>query len=182
LLVLDLNLSGRDGFELLKLAVSGSFHTIVVSANTDRALEAFEYGVLDFIGKPFSRDRLRKALSRYKDTASRNDRPTKYLSVRQQNTLSLVPIHKIVYIQGARIYSEIRLDDGTARIHDKSLSLLLTLLPHHFIRTHKSYIVNLHCIQHFRSLGASRYELKLKTDEILPVSRARYKEIKHLIP
>ena len=40
----------------------------------------------------------------------------------------------------------------------------------------------LHMYRHFRSLGGSRYELKLKTDEILPVSRARYKEIKPLIP
>src|SRR3546814_5242196 len=38
-LLLDLNLHGRDGFDLLKRAVSGSFDTIVVSANTDRALE-----------------------------------------------------------------------------------------------------------------------------------------------
>jgi len=41
-LLLDLNLHGRDGFELLARAVAGSFHTIVVSANTDQALRAFE--------------------------------------------------------------------------------------------------------------------------------------------
>ena len=44
LLLLDLNLNGEDGFELLKSALAGSFQTIIVSANTDRALQAFEHG------------------------------------------------------------------------------------------------------------------------------------------
>jgi two-component system response regulator LytT len=46
-LLLDLNLRGRDGFEILRHAVAGAFDTIVVSANTDRAIEAYEYGVID---------------------------------------------------------------------------------------------------------------------------------------
>ena len=43
-LLLDLNLSGKNGFEILKKMVSYSFHTIIVSANIDRAIEAYEYG------------------------------------------------------------------------------------------------------------------------------------------
>ena len=48
LLLLDLNLHGEDGMALLESSVAGSFHTIIVSANTEHALRAFEYGVLDF--------------------------------------------------------------------------------------------------------------------------------------
>jgi len=182
LLILDLNLHGKDGFELLKTAVSGSFHTIVVSANTDKALEAFEYGVLDFVGKPFTRERLQKALERYDRIENRNAFPTKYLSIRNREKLSLITIDDIDYIQGAGIYSEIHLHDGKTEIHDKTLGRLETILPSHFIRTHKSYIVNIQRIDHFRSLGASKYEVALKNGEILPVSRARYKDIKHLVP
>ena len=65
LLLLDLNLSGKNGFDLLKDAVSGSFHTIIISAHTDQAIEAFKYGVLDFLPKPFEKDRLQKAFKRY---------------------------------------------------------------------------------------------------------------------
>src|SRR5688572_16580366 len=64
LLLLDLNLNGEDGYDLLKLAAAGSFQTIVVSANSDRALEAFQYGVLDFVPKPFDLERLKRALDR----------------------------------------------------------------------------------------------------------------------
>ena len=58
LLLLDLNLSGKSGFELLKTASAGPFHTVIISAHTDRAIEAFRYGVLDFLPKPFERARL----------------------------------------------------------------------------------------------------------------------------
>src|SRR5271157_1945729 len=57
LLFLDLNLHVENGFALLASAAAGSFHTIVVSAHTDRAIEAFEYGVLDFVPKPYGEER-----------------------------------------------------------------------------------------------------------------------------
>ena len=55
-MLLDLNLHARDGFEILKQIVSKSFHTIIISANIDRAIEAFEYGVLDFIPKLYNKE------------------------------------------------------------------------------------------------------------------------------
>ncbi len=51
-LLLDLNLGGDDGFELLRRAVAGRYQCVVVSAHRDRALQAFEHGVLDFVPKP----------------------------------------------------------------------------------------------------------------------------------
>ncbi|MBK7227614.1 MAG: hypothetical protein IPH97_01775 [Ignavibacteriales bacterium] len=59
-----MNLNAKDGFELLKQVVSQSFHTIVISANINRAIEAFEYGVLDFIPKPYNIERLKAAFQR----------------------------------------------------------------------------------------------------------------------
>ena len=65
LLLLDLNLNGKSGFELLQQAVAGSFHTIIISAYKEKAIEAFEYGVLDFVSKPFTQERLQKAIERF---------------------------------------------------------------------------------------------------------------------
>ncbi|TGN10401.1 response regulator transcription factor [Leptospira ilyithenensis] len=65
LLFLDLNLFGENGFDLLNTVPTTNIFTIVVSGNTDQALSAFEYGVIDFIAKPVSEDRLRLALERY---------------------------------------------------------------------------------------------------------------------
>lgn len=181
LLILDLNLNGRDGFELLKLAVSGSFHTIIISAHTDKALEAFEYGVLDFIGKPFSGERLKKAFERI-EKPEKSSCPVKYVSVRKNEKLLLIDIDDIMYIKGARIYTEIVLKDGKTEIHDKSLNSLCQLLPTNFVRIHKSYIANLQYVKSISSLGGSKYSLQLLDGETLPVSRIKYKEIKSLLP
>ena len=79
-LLLDLNLGGRDGMELLKASVAGSFHTIIVSANTENALRAFECGVLDFVPKPFTQERLAQALRRVTDATSRTMYGAKFLA------------------------------------------------------------------------------------------------------
>ncbi|MFC1725905.1 LytR/AlgR family response regulator transcription factor [candidate division KSB1 bacterium] len=181
LLLLDLNLSGRDGFELLKQAVSGSFHTIIISAYTDRAIEAFEYGVLDFIGKPFTKERLQKAVSRLENVEEKNLYPTKYAAVRKSGKLLLIEVNKIVYIRGAGNYAELILKNGSVEIHDKPLIRLQSVLPTNFIRTHKSYIVNIQSIKSFASLGGSKYTLELTNGEILPVSRKKHKEIKEIL-
>lgn len=181
LLLLDLNLHGKDGFELLKQAVSGSFHTIIISAHADKALEAFEYGVLDFVGKPFSKERLRKAILRFENIDEKNAYPTKYIAVRKTGKLLLIEVDDIRFIRGAGIYSEIVLKNGHRELHDKSLNKLEAILPSNFIRTHRSYIVNIQCVKSFSSLGGSKYHLKLSNDEILPVSRTKYKDIKQLL-
>ncbi|OGU61368.1 MAG: hypothetical protein A2V66_15910 [Ignavibacteria bacterium RBG_13_36_8] len=181
LLLLDLNLSGKDGFELLKKAVAGSFHTIVISAYTDRAIEAFEYGVLDFIGKPFTVERLKKAFDRLNNVTMKNKYPTKYIAVRKNEKLQLIDVDKINYIKGAGIYSEIVLMDGSVELHNKSLNKLDVILPSNFIRTHKSYIVNVRYIKSLSTLGGSKYELELTSGEIQPLSRHKYKEIKEIL-
>ncbi|MFC2135245.1 LytR/AlgR family response regulator transcription factor [Bacteroidota bacterium] len=181
LLLLDLNLSGKDGFELLKKAVAGSFHTIIISAYTDRAIEAFEYGVLDFIGKPFTPERLKKAFDRLENVDVKNTYPTKYIAVRKIEKLLLIDVDKIRYIKAAGIYSEIVLADGSVELHNKSLNKLDVILPSNFIRTHKSYIVNIRGIKTLAALGGSKYELELSTGEIQPLSRHKYKEIKNIL-
>ena len=58
---LDLNLSGESGFDLLNKFTS-SFYTIIISAYSEKAIEAYEYGVIDFVPKPFHLERLKKLL------------------------------------------------------------------------------------------------------------------------
>ncbi len=179
LLLLDLNLHGKDGFSILQPLLAAPFHTIIISAYTDRALEAFEYGVLDFVPKPFSKERLAKALFRiHSPTTAAVQKPLKYLTVIKTKTVVLIDIDKIVFIKGAGPYSEIHLDEGRVELHNKNLNKLAILLPESFERTHKSYLVNTREIVAFHSFSGSRYELVLRDDSILPVGRTYYKKLK----
>jgi two-component system response regulator LytT len=177
-LFLDLNLNGRDGFDLLQTSVSGAFHVIIVSAHTDQALRAFEFGVLDFIGKPFSRERLAKALHRFLDAHAKADYAARYLSVRKAGRIDLIAIDDVLYVKGAGSYSEIHLSNGAVELRDKSLDRLHALLPPAFERIHKSYIVAMPAVSRLLVHEGSRYEVELHTGLRLPVGRTRYKQIR----
>jgi two-component system, LytTR family, response regulator LytT len=177
-LLLDLNLFGRDGFDLLRQAVARSFHTIVISANADRAIEAFEHGVLDYIAKPFSRERLVLAFERARNTRAATGTAARVLAVRKRDGIVLVPVEKVQFIKRAGPYVELHLRDGTVELHEKSLEGILAILPLDFERTHKSYIVRLSEIVKLRAREGTRYELELRSGQRLPLGRTRYRGVR----
>ena len=177
LLILDLNLNGKDGFQLLEESVAGAFHTMILSAHTDKAILAYEYGVLDFIPKPFNKARLQKALDRYTNQSYRAEYPTKYLAVKKKTQLKLVDVEHISYIRGAGNHAELYLTDGSIELHDKSLQHISMLLPSCFERIHKSYIVNMKMIASI----SNNYSITLKNSVQIPISRTKYKSLKDLL-
>ena len=178
LLLLDLNLHGRDGMELLASSVAGSFHTIIVSANIEHALRAFEYGVIDFVPKPFSRERLAQALQRVTERDGRTAGAAKFLAIRKHGKVELVAIDRVVYVEGAGAYAELVLEDGRRELHDKTLEKLHALLPPVFERIHKSYVVRWNAVKALHAQEGSHYEVELKNGQRLPVGRTRYKELR----
>lgn len=176
-LFLDLNLAGQDGFDLLAEAVAGPQHTIVVSANTDRAMEAFEYGVLDFIGKPFDIERVGKALQRLHANTAPHER-LRFLTVRGHKGLERIPIKQIIAIHGAGDYAELELADGRRLLHDKSLTRLAQILPKDFRRIHRSHILRVDQVRHFQCQPGSRYVVELRNGDTLPVGRKRAAELR----
>ncbi|MEM7574819.1 MAG: LytTR family DNA-binding domain-containing protein [Bacteroidota bacterium] len=178
LMLLDLNLHGQDGFELLKRFSAAAFHVIIISAYHDKALQAFEYGVLDFVPKPFSSPRLFKAFDRLQENNPRNNQPLKYLSVQQRGSLRLIPIADLSYIQGAGSYSVLVLKTGNRPLHNKGLEQLEKLLPEPFQRIHKSYLIDLRQLKCIRIEGGGKYVAELKGGEELPVGRTRYSKLK----
>jgi len=177
LLLLDLNLHGQSGFDLLKQAVSHSFHSIIISAYPEKAIDAFAYGVLDFVEKPVKIERLQQAFTRLQSAKQQGNVLTRFLAIRQQNSVHLLALKDVAYIKGADSYSEVVLKDGAVHLHDKNLSRLEGILPTTFSRLHRSYIVPLNFISRvFSSSGV--YKIELHDQQIIPISRAKYKELK----
>ena len=164
LLFLDLNLNGRDGFALLEEAAASRFQTVVVSAHHEQALRAFDYGVTDFVPKPWSEERLRLAIDRATGHEPRGRART--LIVRKGRELRSIPTADLVYIRGADDYSELHLADGSAHLHEKSLTALGTLLPAEFARVHRSFIANLSRVR-----GVRASALVLDDESVLPLGR-----------
>jgi len=173
LLFLDLNLEGDDGFDLLKELVVQRFDTIVVSAHRDRAIEAFDYGIRDFVPKPFSRERLERALHRVLTPSSRSERAIEHIGIRRDGAVEFISIDRVICIRGAGTRSELVLAGGRKVMHDKMLDRLEGVLPPHFERIHRSYIVDTRRIRRLVSEAGSRYSIVLEDGSVLPVGRTR---------
>ncbi len=175
-LMLDLNLGGESGFELLAGMVARNFQTIIVSANTDQALTAFEYGVVDFVAKPFTEERLKQALGKLGGAGQGNKHTgagkAQFLGVRHAGKTQLIQVADIVRLKADDKYCEIILKNGSNFFHEKSLGQLMLLLPDNFQRIHKSHGVNLLETQALKSFPGSKYELQCLSGEHVPVGRS----------
>jgi two-component system, LytTR family, response regulator len=174
LLLLDLDLSGLDGFDVLRATGADRPATVIVSANIDRALDAFDHDVVDFVAKPVSAERLSRALDRVREARSGEMR----LIVRAQGRTDIVPVSMIVRFSGAGDYTEIATTGGLSFLHDDTLEVLEKRLPPSFLRVHRSYIVNMaHALQ-LRVMDRERRVLVMNNGEEIPVSRRRMRATK----
>jgi two-component system response regulator LytT len=172
LLFLDLNLGGRDGFQLLEEAAASPFQTVVVSAHHDQALRAFDYGVADFVAKPWSEERLRTALERVTSRQPHNRART--LVVRKGRELRTIAVDEVLFARGADDYAELHLADGSVHLHEKTLGALEMLLPEAFARVHRSYVANLGRARGLRTMP--RLVLVMDDESLVPVGRV-YREL-----
>ena len=181
LVFLDLDLNGEDGFELFKSAAAGSFHTIIVSANSHLAVQAFEYGVLDFVPKPLNRERLALALERFRkgDGARRTD--IRYLSVPQADTLLPVDLDRVAYFQSRDHVVYAFLKTGERLELRKKMATLEALLPENFLRIHKSFIVPVPAIEEILTDGPGKHRVRIGHDTFIPLSRRLFPEVSRLV-
>ena len=181
LLLLDLNLKGRNGFDLLKSNVASGYHTIIISAYAEKAIEAFQYGVLDFVAKPYTLERLSKAFDRMLDKSQRNYYGCKYLSIKKPGRIELIALSDISHIHADGHYSLIYYGDQVDKtaLHAKSIEKIMQLLPENFLRVHRSHVVNMNSVNQLLIEPGSQYSVKLTSGIEIPVGRTKYQDVKH---
>ncbi len=178
--LLDPGLPRGDGLNWLAARNGQAFQTIVISAHTDLAMRAFEFGVLDFVQKPATLERLAKALCRVMPPAAPNI-TEQFLAVRRFGRIDLVAIDDLLYVEGSDKYSELVLASGQRNFYDKCLGRVEAVLPRSFVRIHKSYLVRFKMISRLIVQRGSRYSAELKNGQRLPVGRSRYAHVKSLL-
>ena len=178
LLLLDLNLHGSDGFDLLKQLSAESFQTIIVSAYAEKAITAFEFGVLDFVAKPFTFERLQQAILRFTESNRFAANAAKQLAVKKTSGLELVRVDELVFVKADGHYTELHTQDDKSHLHDKPIDKLEKLLPENFCRIHRSYLVDLSQARKIHIASGGSYQLELTSGQELPISRGRYPRVR----
>ncbi|MCH6257239.1 LytTR family DNA-binding domain-containing protein [Puniceicoccaceae bacterium K14] len=177
LIFLDLDLVGEDGFELLRKSKNTRVPTIIVSANVDRALEAFDHEVVDFIAKPVEKERLARAIERAKEKTNGSER----IVVKSQGQLDIVPIKEIVALSGADDYVEIATENRKRLMHYDRLDNLEKILPPNFLRIHRSHIVNISFATGTETLENGGRAIVMIDKTRYPISRRKAQVIKEAI-
>jgi DNA-binding LytR/AlgR family response regulator len=176
LIFLDIEMPLLTGIDFAK-ELQGTPNIIFTTAYRNYAIESYELDVVDYLLKPISFTRFFKAINKYKSQANLplvSDIPVQkeavndHIYVNANKKYIKVLFDDIVYVESIKDY--IRIHTSSERVVTKDrLSDFEIKLPHTFLRTHRSYIVNTTKITAFTAV-----DVEIGTQEI-PIG-ASYKE------
>lgn len=195
ILFLDIQMPKLSGFEVLEL-IDHDIAVIFVTAYDEYALRAFEVHAVDYLLKPFSKERLAEALDRAKQRLSRKDpalflkliaesrkpkSPLERILVRDGSKVHIIAARKIDYLEAQDDYVSIKCK-GKEFLKQETLGTLEKGLdPQQFVRIHRSYILNLERLEKLELYTKDSRIAILADGSRLPVSKAGYSRLKPLL-
>ncbi len=189
LVLLDVEMPELDGFGVLaEVGAAAMPPVIFVTAYDQYAVRAFEAHALDYVVKPVDPARLAQALGRARDAHrtvesdrgvdallteldDQAPRPTR-IAARASGRTLLVPVEEIDWVQAADNYVRLYCK-GKIVLHRETLAHLGERLdPTHFLRVHRSHVINIQRVREVRPTARGDAELWLEDGTRLPVSRS----------
>jgi len=148
LVFLDVEMPGMNGLELIKNLEKRPL-VVLITANQNYAVDAFELNVTDFIVKPVTMSRFMSVVSRAKEILENKnqtiglDEKGNYIFVRSNSVLTKIQLKDIIYIQALGDYVNIHTNDKRYTVHSTLRRMEEKLTPSKFYRLHRSYLVSM---------------------------------------
>ncbi|MBS4175104.1 LytTR family DNA-binding domain-containing protein [Bacillus sp. FJAT-49736] len=158
LLIADIEMPNLSGYELADIIHSHALDiaVIFVTANSGYAVHAFELNVHDYIMKPYSRDRLVKSIERLLEktkTAGIIGR----LYIKQKNDIHIIQKKDIIFIERSGRSTTIYTKTGPIKTYQTLNELEGELRERDFLRSHRSFIINIHYVKNFSLYAKNSY-------------------------
>ena len=175
---------------------------IFTTAFDEYAIKAFEAHAVDYLLKPFSQERFDKALSKWKgyhasqstksneakgvtdallESASELPFQKNRVVVKTGGKIRIIPVPEIQYLEAADDYVKIHTQEGAFLKNKTMAHFEKTLDPQHFVRTHRSYIVNMQQITRLDPYEKDNYRAILRSGAQVPVSKPGYLKLKAVL-
>jgi two-component system, LytTR family, response regulator len=194
LVFLDIQMPRLTGIELLEVLTEKP-EIIFCTAYDQYAIRAFELNAIDYLMKPFPQRRfneaVRKAIEKIRSGKGNKEAANKLLAkkpepmqpanrvvVRKGNSINVIPLEQIRYVEAQDDYVMIYYSAGKALKQQTMKSFEDSLPKSDFIRIHRSYIVNVVEIKKIEPYGKDSHVAVLNSGDKLPVSRTGYKQLK----
>lgn len=189
LIFLDIQMPRINGFEMLEL-IDEPPSVIFTTAFDEYAIKAFEAHAVDYLLKPFSKDRFDKAMAKWlqqhRSAAPPAQLPQELrqpeeahrIVVKEGSNIRILPVSEVVYLEAYDDYvkiftgKEMFLKKKTMNYYEQSLD------PLQFVRVHRSYIIRLSSITRIEPLEKDTHVALLKTGARIPLSKTGYNKLK----
>ena len=197
LVLLDIQMPGLDGFGVVE-ALDDPPPIIFVTAYDQYAVRAFEINALDYLLKPFSRERLERAIHRAQtvlaedpaftarlrslldNLAAQGQHPTR-LAVRDHEHIRILDTDDIDWIGLDGEQAMVHVGDAAYPIRHSLAELSSRLNPAAFFRAHRAVIVNLNRVQEIVPWFKGSHRLRLTTGAELDLSRAQARMLRKIL-
>ncbi|MEO6453033.1 MAG: response regulator [Ginsengibacter sp.] len=192
LIFLDIQMPKINGFEMLELFENPPA-VIFTTAFDEFAIKAFESNAVDYLLKPFSKERFDKAIQKFLqqsatkpiqpviETAAQSPEQQNRIVVKDGNKIKIIPVSQINYLEAADDYVKIVTGEGSF-LKKRTMSFFEnSLIAWHFVRIHRSYIVNTQLITRIDAYEKDGHLVLLNTGAKLPVSKTGYSKLKQVL-
>lgn len=195
LVFLDIQMPKITGFEMLELLEQAP-PIIFTTAFDEYAIKAFESHAVDYLLKPFNQDRFDKAVAKWKeqrstatgkatqdliDSASLSPSQSQRIVVKSGSKIKIIPVQDIFYLEAADDYVKIHTPEGYY-LKNKTMNHFEQVLdPQLFVRSHRSYIVNIQQITRIDPYEKDNHVAVLKSGAKVPVSRNGYGRLREVL-
>ena len=195
LVLLDIQMPKINGFEMLELLEQPP-PIIFTTAYDEYAIKAFEAYAIDYLLKPFNQDRFDKAIRKWGEQKNQNsEKVTRDLLesasqlppqnhrivVKTAGRIKIIPVDEIYFLEAADDYVKVHTKEGSF-LKNKTMAHFEKVLDiQKFVRTHRSYIVNVQLITRLDPYEKENHIAILKTGAQIPVSKSGYGKLKEVL-
>lgn len=193
---LDIQLGTRSGFDVIDgIREIASPLVVFTTAYSEYAVRAFEVQALDYLLKPFDRERFLRSIEKVRAALSEPDRsdleervrrllaeipgrpaPARQILVRETERAFFLSVDDIQRVSAAGNYVEVYAGEKVHLVRDSLTSFINQLDPAEFLRVHRSHVVRVSFIAELRPMFHGDYELVLRDGQTMALSR-RYKAL-----
>jgi two-component system LytT family response regulator len=195
LIFLDVQMPKINGFEMLEL-VDQQPAVIFTTAFDEYAIKAFEAHAVDYLLKPFNKDRFGKAIEKYLAQAPGASSPKKTeeileaanspaqherIVVKTGTKVKIIPVQDVQYLAADDDYVSVYTAEGSF-LKNKTMNFFEQMLdPRYFVRVHRSYMIAIQQITRIDPYEKDAHLAILKSGAKIPVSKTGYVKLKQVL-
>ena len=195
LVFLDIQMPKINGFEMLEL-IEQPPSIIFATAFDEYAIKAFEAHAIDYLLKPFNQERFDKAIAKWKEknqvsaekntqdlleTAAQSPSQSNRIVVKNGSKIKIIPVHDVLYLEAADDYVKVHTPEGYF-LKNKTMNHFEQALDgQQFVRSHRSYIVNVQQITRIDPYEKDNHVAILRSGLKVPVSRSGYVKLRAVL-